>query len=173
MKDVVDLVKKIKEGKKEDFGILVEKFEPLIKKYIRCLYKDDKEDVRSELLCAIWEALLKISYYENDGQVVKFIYIALKNKYLELYRYSCKQYYHEINIEEVEIENIQFLEKQYDEILINEDLDQFLEKFQGNKKKIYYSILKENLSDLEISLKYEISRQYVNRIRKELREWFT
>ena len=30
---------------KEKFGLLIEKFDPLIKKYVRLLYKDDKEDV--------------------------------------------------------------------------------------------------------------------------------
>ena len=41
--------------------------EPLINKYMRKLYKDDKDDVYAELILALWEAVTKLKYVENDG----------------------------------------------------------------------------------------------------------
>lgn len=167
MGEIVELVKRIKEGEKKEFVVLVNKFEPLIRKYVYYLYKDEKEDVRAEPTCSVWEAIREIRYFENEGQVIAFFQHALKNKYLELYRNSCKKNDHEINVEE-SIMDIEFIENQYIDVMIKEDVERFLKDYDGNKRKIYFSIMVENLSDAEIAIKYNMSRQYVNRIRKEL-----
>ena len=64
--------------------------------------------------------------------------------------------------------DIEFIENQYIDVMIKEDVERFLKDYDGNKRKIYFSIMVENLSDAEIAIKYNMSRQYVNRIRKEL-----
>ncbi len=66
--------------------------EPLICKYMRVLYKDENEDVRSELVLALWEAITKIKYVENEGQCVTYLTNALRNKFYELYRNSRKEH---------------------------------------------------------------------------------
>ena len=45
---------------------------PLINKYTRLLYKDEKEDINSELILALWEAVLKMKYYEDDGKCLVY-----------------------------------------------------------------------------------------------------
>ena len=54
--------------RKKFFLILVEKFMPLIRSIQRLLYKDDAEDVKQEMLMALWEASQKIEKYDNEGE---------------------------------------------------------------------------------------------------------
>lgn len=170
MGKIATILNNIKNGKKEEFILLLDEFEPLIKKYIKCLYKDECEDARSELICALWEAVVKITYFEQDGQVINYLCSALRNRYLELYRSSCKQHNHEVNLEETQAEQIAFIKNEFDDAAMLHDIDRFLEKFTGNKRKIYNAIMTDHLSDTEIAAKYHISRQYTNRVRKELRK---
>ena len=52
--------------------------------------------------------------------------------------------------------------------IIEEDLKQILKKYKGMKYKIYKDILGGELSDYKIAKKYNITRQYVHRLRKQL-----
>lgn len=88
MEELKLLICTIYDKKNNKFEELVEKFQPLIKKYIRILYKDEKEDVHSELVLALWEAVINIKYVENEGQIMSYLCRALHNKFLELYRKS-------------------------------------------------------------------------------------
>ena len=55
MGEFLSIISEIKRDKNK-FCLLINKMEPLINKYVRLLYKDDKEDIKSELLFALWEA---------------------------------------------------------------------------------------------------------------------
>jgi DNA-directed RNA polymerase specialized sigma24 family protein len=165
MREFVLLIDKIKEDN-NNFILLIEKMEPLIKKYMHLLYKDNPEDIRAELLLALWEAVLNIQYYENDGQVVKFLCTALRNRYLELYKKSRRIHDNELIGEE----NFEMYEKskeyETDDIIFKEDLMSKINTYQGIKKEILYKIFIENLSDKEISKQLNLSRQYINRVRR-------
>ena len=121
MGEFVTLIQAIKNDK-EKFEELLIKMEPLINKYVRLLYKEEKEDVYAELVLALWESVLKISYFENDGQIINFICRALKNRYYELYRNSKKRCEHEINSRD----DIYFVKESSkdltDDLIISEDL---------------------------------------------------
>ena len=56
------------------------------------------------------------------------------------------------------------------DVIIKEDITNLLNKYKGLKKAIFYSILFMNMTDSEIAKKYNISRQYVNRVRRNLCE---
>lgn len=43
---------------KNDFEKLINMMTPLINKYTRLLYKDEKEDINSELILALWERII-------------------------------------------------------------------------------------------------------------------
>ena len=66
--------------------------------------------------------------------------------------------------------NLTFHEYEYDDFSLNEDLKKFISQFDGIKKKIYYLILIENKNDSEIAKELHISRQYINRLRRQLRK---
>ena len=91
-------------------------------------------------------------------------------KFLELYRSSCKIHNNEVGTE-IDVEG-SFIEDKYEEILQGEDIKSILKKFSGKKLIILKSILFGNLTDMQISQKYGVSRQYVNRIRRQVRERF-
>lgn len=67
MGEITSIIQKIHINK-DEFKELVEKMDPLIKKYVRLLYKDNKEDVHSEMTLALWEAVIRMEYCESDGE---------------------------------------------------------------------------------------------------------
>ena len=103
--EISKLIYEIKDNK-ERFALLVDRFEPLIQKYVRLLYKDEKEDTYAELVAALWEAVYSMEFYDNDGKIVKYLSTALRNKFLELYRTSRKYHDHIAEADETTIYNI-------------------------------------------------------------------
>ena len=101
MGEFVTLIKDIKKDKNK-FVYLIRKMDPLINKYVLLLYKDEKEDIYAEMTLALWESFQKLNYYEEDGQIIKFLSNALRNRFLELYKQSKKNMimknYHSITL---------------------------------------------------------------------------
>ena len=116
-----------------------------------------------------------ITYYENDGQVVRYLSIALRNRYLELYKSSRKQHDCESVIEEDEelLEKTVYCKNEFVDVIFYEDASKIIHTYTGIKQDIAYLIIMENLSDLEIAEKLKLSRQYINRIRRTLRKQFS
>lgn len=164
MGEMCELISMIKEDK-EKFHLIVDKFEPLINKYARLLYRDEKEDVYAEFMAALWEAVLNISFYDNDGQVVNYIATALRNKYMELYRTSRRYHDNMVGIDKNEIERVTALDNSYEDILIQESMNKIRDTLSGNKREIFKLIFIEGFSDMEVANQLQISRQYVHRIK--------
>lgn len=53
MMGISELIKEVKKDK-EKFELLVCEMEPLIRKYVKNLYKDDKEEMQAEMVAALW-----------------------------------------------------------------------------------------------------------------------
>lgn len=150
---------------KEKFGLLIEKFDPLIKKYVRLLYKDDKEDVYAELVAALWESVCNMEYYYDDGQITNYFIRALRNKFLELYRMSKKKHDNTSDIDEFDLNKIVGYVNAYDDLLILNDLNKMRHKLSNRKRKIFDLIFYKGYSDKEVATELGISRQYVHRVR--------
>lgn len=161
---------------KEKFYLLVEKMNPLIKKYTRLLYKDESEDVRSEFLLALWEALLKMEFYDNDGKCMTFLCNALRNRFFELYRASKKQHDTQGTLDEDMLSQLSAEENSFYDFIVREDIKNILAEESEMKQNICYAILFEELPDAEIAKRYGISRQYVHRVKKhlylKLKDWY-
>lgn len=119
--EISKLICDIKEDK-EKFVLLIDRFESLIKKYVRLLYKDEKEDAHAEMVAALWEAMCNIKYYDDDGQIVNYLNRALRNRFLELYRASRKYHDNTSKIEEIELNKIASFDNAYDDLLTLGDL---------------------------------------------------
>ena len=171
MGELAEIIQAVKENK-NNFYLIMDKMSPLINKYVRMLYKDEEEDVRSELMTALWEAVTDLQYYENDGQIVSFINTAIRNRYLELYKKSRKIHDYETltKDEEVVFQTIAYQGNEYDDVLFKEDALRIINTYSGLKKKIVYCFFVKELSDSEIAEQLNVSRQYVNRIRRDLRK---
>lgn len=169
MGEITALIQKIHIDKNA-FGELVNKMEPLIEKYTRLLFKDEKEDVRSEMILALWESVTRINYCEKDGECLAFLSTALKNKFYELYRKSKKQHDYQLFVENDEVFDISRDENVTDmeDAIFNVDVEVFLKKYTGKKQEIFKTIILRDESDAEIAGNFSVTRQYVNKLRREL-----
>ena len=161
----------IQEIQKKDldkFYEIVKKMEPLMKKYMRILYKEEKEDIHSELVLALWEAVIKMTYVEEEGQIMSYLCKALHMKFLELYRKSRKQHDLEFDFVDFIAPDRQVEEREYSNRITEHDMNNLVKDFSGIKKDIYLSMLLGSFTDVQIAFKFGISRQYANRLRKQL-----
>lgn len=167
MVEISELICEIK-ADKEKFCILLQNFEPSIKKYTRLLYKDEKEEIRAEFTAALWEAVCNIQYCEDNGQVVKYLTTALRNKYFELYRKSRKYHDCMIEVEEKKLEERCAFDDSYENMITEDAMNWIENELTGKKRKIYELIFKKEYTTTEAASELHISRQYVHRIKKQL-----
>lgn len=80
MGEIVTYIREIKKGNSSFFSNVVDKMMPSMKKYISRLYKDEKDDVYVELMAALWEAIIKIEYFDEEGKCITYLNNALNNK---------------------------------------------------------------------------------------------
>lgn len=169
MANFIETIKNIKEGKLDEFKIIELKMEPTLTKYTNYMYKDEKEDIYAELILALWEAITKIEHYDNEGSIINYLYTAIKNKFFELYRTSRKKNDNEYSIEDSKLSDVISSDSvDFNQLIFLEDMRRFINHFSGNKKSVYICIIIEGLSDTEISQRLSLSRQYTNRLRKQL-----
>lgn len=169
MGEMIELIRRVKEDK-NSFPLIMDKFDPLLKKYTKLLFKDEAEDIRSEYTLALWEAICNISYYENEGQITNYLCRAIQNKYLELYRNSKKYHNYIVNIEEEHFSTLQYNENSYDDVVLKNALEDIKKSYIGKKQEIFNLSYCENYSDIEIAKKLGITRQYVHRIKMLIRD---
>lgn len=155
---------------KEKFCLIICQFDPMIKKYTKNLYKDEAEDVRAELIAALWEAVCNITFYDHEGQVVNYLSKAIKNKFLELYRKSCKQNDNIIAVEEDELQNRAGFDHSFEDLMTADDMGRFESKLEGKKKEIFKLVFFKEYTDMEVAEESGVSRQYVHRIKRFLIE---
>ena len=95
---------------------------------------------------------------------------ALKNKFYELYRKSRHKNDNETRVDEFIAIEKGYIDKDYADITTEIDVKKFLQQYKGMKYEIMYLIMVEHLSDIKIADRLGISRQYVNRQRRELQQ---
>lgn len=167
--EICELIDMIKQDK-DNFVILVDKFKPLINKYVRLLYKNEAEDTYAELVGALWEAVCNISFYQDDGQVIMYLKTAIRNKFLELYRASRKYFDNTVNADESYMTEQSSVDSSYEDVVITNDLARVEKMLEGKKKQIFELIFYKYYTDIEVAAELNISRQYVHRIKGSLCE---
>lgn len=164
--ELVYLIKEFERGNEIKFLQIVEKMNPLIHKYERLLFKDDREDIHEELILALLEAIRKMKYCDNEGQAIYFLSISLKNKFYELYNKSKKQFDNEIEISDEFWAQIPSWEKAYDNVILKRDFEKILYGLNKLTRNILYAVLVEGESDANTAKENNVSRQYVHRLKK-------
>ena len=157
-KNLLDVIRKSKQGNKEALLYIINKFIPLIKKYARIL---NYEEAETDLIISLIEIIqhMKSSKFNkgNDGMIISYIHNCMKNKRIDLYRKYVKN-----SIAEVEI-NLDILEGKnynFEDSLLIEDM---LNNVTDLQRKILISKYIYGYSEVVISKKSGISRQAVNR----------
>ncbi len=164
---VSELICEIKKDK-EKFSMLLHRFRPLIRKYVRILYKDEEEDMYAEFAMTLWEAVCSMSFYGDDGQTVKYLTTALKNKYFELYRKSRRYNDYVIEADGRELEEKRSEDNLLEDTLVRDELLRIQDRLNGKKKQIFDLIFLKGYTNQQTALELGISRQYVHRVKKEL-----
>ncbi len=147
--------------------VLIEKFRPLIHKYSRKL---SYEDAENDLICFFVEIIKKFPLYkfkeENEGGLVSYIIISLKNKYVFLLKELRKSNLI-INFSNLSEEQLYAIE------CSTAICDSFSDLFfimlkdilSENEHNIIKLVYQYGYTSAEIAKKDNISRQAVNQIK--------
>lgn len=158
--NLIDFIKNAKDGDMNSLHSLILKFDPLISKYSRFL---NCEDGKSELILCFIKAIHKFpmkSERMEEKIILSYINRCIVNSYINISKsnnkISNREYLCEIqdwNHKEDFQSNIEF----YD-----------LLKYLNEKEKTIITLKYLNgLSDIEISKKLNVSRQYVNKLSRQ------
>ncbi|SHK61564.1 RNA polymerase sigma factor [Tepidibacter formicigenes] len=170
-KSFFEIIEKAKDGDKEAFIEIINKFEPTLKKFSREL---NYELAETDLIIALIEIVkgIKSSNFKtkNDGVVVNYIYNSMKNRKVDLFRKYVKGVKEEMEINLDVIENE--ANYQIEDGVFVKDLLNMLTDIQ---KIVIVEKFIKGYSDAEIATKLHISRQAVNKAKnkaiKRLKEY--
>lgn len=164
----VDLIIKSQAGDQESTLALIEKFNPLIKKYAYKLYYEDAyNDLLVDFIELIHNLNLEFIRYKNEGGIVTYISKSVKSSFIKkltaIIKIRSIISYSDLN--DNELYYIDALSSTYDKYLKNElpYIDKKLNKAESSiLKRIYIS----GYSATELSAIYGVSRQAVNQMKK-------
>jgi hypothetical protein len=144
---------------------IVQRMQPIMKKYVRKIYCIEKEEARQDLLLELIEAVNRIKRIDSESACVSYLASSIYYKYL----YICKVNLSKGEKEELEdsFQLVSYHEKSYNDTIFYTDLYRKLDLIATKKKKIIEYLLL-GYSDSEIALMSDVSRQYINRIKKEV-----
>lgn len=157
--NLFDLIVLSRKGDDESILQLIDKFKPLINKYVRSL--DYDEDSRQDLIIGMIECIHKIPLqkieFESDKYIISYINTSLKNKYIHLSKNRRK-----ILSRETYEPTFNIIKDDNFSIDSNLILDNMIKSLSETEKKIISSKYINGLKDSEIATLYNISRQAVN-----------
>lgn len=102
MDQLGELICRVKNGDGGSFEKIAERMKCTIEKYVRSSFWEECEDARQEYILALWEAIMKMKYFDNEGQCVLYLNRAVKIRYYELQRRAAKITEHEEMEEDIE-----------------------------------------------------------------------
>ena len=73
MSQLGELTYRVKNGDGESFEKIAERMKCTIEKYVRSSFWEECEDARQEYILALWEAIMKMKYFDNEGQCVLYL----------------------------------------------------------------------------------------------------
>lgn len=163
------LIQLYKEGSEPAAEQILLQLTPLVKHYAQKSFFLEFDDALQEYSIAVFEAILKIRSHTNDGQCLKYISTCVRNKYVSL----CKSYYAKSQPAYLELVTEELSDhsslSDYENRIFFSDLMKFIHQIPSKQKqKIAISILVHEKSDSETAAALQVSKQYVNRIRRWL-----
>lgn len=162
---LLSLVEEYKKGTVGTDVQILKLMEPLLKNYAHKLYCMEYEDAIQELSVAILEALPYLNPEQTEGECVCYIQRVVSNRYKKL----CRKILSRPQTENID-DCVLTLKAQdcYDDTFFA--FQTYIEKLP--KAELRYQIISrffyEEKSDKEIAEELHISKQYVNRLKKEI-----
>lgn len=177
METYTELLKKYRSGDKIALDKLFIKMTPLIKKYARKIHFLDYNDSSQELYLTLLECIPYLDESKTEAECLAYTKKAVENKYDSL----CRKYLSMPDFVNLDTYNnlIRLMDSESEtlsetiicNLLFDIDITKYiacLKKKDQLKGNILRLIYEEQLSDSAIAQKLNISRQYVNRIKKQL-----
>ena len=165
MTTITKLLEEYRNGSTDACEEILKRMMPLAKKYAGKIHCMDYEDALQELCLTILEALTHLDPACPEGKCISYIETSVINRYYAL----CKRYLSAPETENIDDTNADLPESfSYDDSLL--DIEHYIRNIPeaGGKRKILSLFFYEDLSDKEIAERMQMSRQYVNRIRRQL-----
>lgn len=163
------LANEAKSGNKDAMAQIIEKFNPLLKKYSRKLeYEDAYNDLVLFFIELIYKIPDQIIASFNDGKLVKYISICIKNHHYYLLKKNTFSV-NEINISEMSDEQKYYLESSSSVIDESnaENIFFILKDFLApNELQIIILIYYFGYTSAEIARKEKTTRQAVNQLKQ-------
>jgi len=147
-----------KDGKDESLLSLLEKFEPLLRKYS---YLSHYEDCKSELILCFIETVYKIPQsllYLSDAVIVSYLRQSIVNRYININKY--KNY--SSNELSCEIKDWNYKMEFHSDIYFYD----LLKYLNDSEKEVIILKYFSCLSDIQIGDLLGLSRQYINRLNR-------
>lgn len=165
MESILSLIQKYKCGHAGADTQILERMSPLVKKYAAKIHCMEYEDALQELYMTLFESLSYLDPSQPEGKCLKYMKTSVENRYFAL----CKHYLSMPKAEDIDTCSAT-LEAPcaYDDSYY--DIASYINSFPSEsiKKKILALCFYEDKSDAEIAQALNVSRQYVNRIKKQL-----
>lgn len=156
------------EGNQDTLIALIDCMAPIINKYSKNAYFMEYDDAQQEYKLAIIEAVIKMKKYDRCGACVVYITNAVKNRFYELNRRN-NDLKNEQSSELQDLEqDIQKNVDPYCELEFKMDVWKLTKCSSQIQEKIKYYFILEDLTDAEIAERLNVSRQYVNKCKKEI-----
>ena len=148
---------------------LQEQFLPLIKAYARKLYYLNYEDSQQELCIALYESISKIKNTDNEFACISYIKRSIVNKFTKLYHESVKEQNIQANSTSLVFNANLGIQNdgEVENCITMTDLKNYLQKKTLEERKII-DMLIQGYSDKEIGREMGFTRQYINRIKKQI-----
>jgi len=154
---------------KDALAAIIEKFQPLIKKYSNRLNYDE---AASDVIISLHEVIYKLNPIINidpycEGELVNLLNTSLRRKVVDLHR----KHKLETRIKETPFDDLEHLSASYgfeDAVMIHETLSMLTEKQRFVLEARYY----HGYSGIEIAAQMKISRQAVNKLQQRAVECF-
>lgn len=165
METILSLIEKYQSGSTDAGAQILERMTPLVKKYAAKIHCMEYEDALQELYIALLQALPYLDTNCMEGKCVSYIKTTVVNRYYTL----CKQNLSAPQTEDFETSAYSLpAQPAYDETYY--DVVAYINTFPPDniKYKILSLYFYEDKSDTEIASELNVSRQYVNRIKKKL-----
>lgn len=161
----IDKVRAYKNGDKSAIEALLKQYEPLIKSYARNFGTREMEDAEQELRIALYSAVEQIDQVDMEAKVVNYLVKAVKPRFIYLYGKHRKR----IESETAILEDMDFEvhENAYEDMIFYTDMSEYSKKLPEQQRVILQGIL-TGKDDKEIAAELNVSRQYVNRIKKKM-----
>ena len=162
-----ELIRNIQSGDSNSVEELLIAMQPLLKKYASKIYFLEFDDAYQELSITLLESIKYIHDTSNENACLSYLKQSILHK-----KYALTKKFSSINSTEFSWDNDMLSSltsnSNFSDIIFDIDFTNFLNSLSGKEYDILKMIYINHYSDSEIANKLNLSRQYVNRVKKKI-----